>query len=114
MESTNGPGTHTTLAQYYSWYIGFGINYNAINSLSYGAQCALPRTIANPTLSVWFREADAWSSWSGITADKANALTTGDKIIIGALNVNTNLNISGSTTLNNNTTCICIRNNYIK
>ena len=41
-----------------------------------------------------------------LTADKANALTTGDKIIAGSLNVDANLNISGSTTLNNNTTCM--------
>ncbi len=25
--STNGPGTHTGLAQYYSWYIGLGNNH---------------------------------------------------------------------------------------
>jgi hypothetical protein len=36
------------IAQYYSWYIGLGNNYNAT---TYGAKFALPRIAVNPTLS---------------------------------------------------------------
>ncbi len=39
-----------------------------------------------------------------INSRKAVSLTSGDKTISGALQINTNLNVSGTTTLNNNTT----------
>ena len=59
-----GPATPNT-GQYYQWSIGLGNDYAWG---SYGAQFALPRNIANPTLSVRFREGNAYGGWSAITA----------------------------------------------
>jgi hypothetical protein len=84
--STNSPNTHTELNQYYSWYIGLGNEYPFVNGIyTYGAQFGLPRNATNPTLSIRFKESGTWSSWSAITAGKAEALTTGDKTVSGVL-----------------------------
>jgi hypothetical protein len=65
--ATNGPGTASNpTLQYYTWLIGIGSDY-AFNAFS--AQFALPRNIANPILSVRYREnSGVWRGWSGITA----------------------------------------------
>jgi len=81
--ATNGPGTPSNPAsQYYTWLIGLGANYPYTQ---FSAQFALPRNIGNPVLSVRYRDASAWSGWTGITAE---ALTAGNKTISGNLTVN--------------------------
>jgi hypothetical protein len=71
--ATNGPGTPSTLNQFYSWYIGLGSEYPASQ---YGAQFALPRDTTNPTLSVRFKEANVWKAWSAITAGNLRGTAT--------------------------------------
>jgi len=66
--TSNGPGTPITVDQYYSWYIGLGSEYGASGDGSYGAQFAIPRNIANPTMSIRYREGNSWQAWSAITA----------------------------------------------
>jgi hypothetical protein len=66
--TSNGPGTPITTDQYYSWYIGLGSEYGASGVASYGAQFAIPRNIANPTMSIRFNEGNSWQAWSAITA----------------------------------------------
>ena len=39
-------------------------------------------------MSVRFREYDVWGNWSGITAEKAVSLTSGDKTMSGILTAN--------------------------
>ena len=59
---------------------------------TYGAQFAIPRKTANPTLSIrYLDDAGSWGGWTGITA---SALTSGDKTISG------NLTITGRTYCN--------------
>ena len=91
--ATNGPGTASNpTLQYYTWLIGIGSDY-AFNAFS--AQFALPRNIANPILSVRYREnSSTWSGWTGITAE---ALTSGDKTITGKLTVNGEINLKNDT-----------------
>ncbi len=89
--TTGGPGTHGSVAQYYQWSIGLGIDFAYSN---YVCQFALPRNIANPVLSVRFKENGTWGSWSGITAE---ALTSGNKSITGNLNVSGNVGIGTAT-----------------
>ena len=75
--NTNGPSVPSSISQSYSWYIGLGINYD---QSQYGAQFAIPRNTTNPTLSVRFKDATNWSSWSAITAGylRGNATFTTD------------------------------------
>jgi len=81
--ATNGPGTPSNPAlQYYTWFIGLGANYPYTQ---FGAQFCLPRNIANPILSIRYRDNSAWGGWTGITAE---ALTAGNKTISGSLTVN--------------------------
>jgi hypothetical protein len=86
--ATNGPGTTSNpVNQFYTWLIGIGSDYG-FNE--FGAQFALPRSVANPILSIRYREnSSSWSSWTGITAE---ALTSGDKTITGNLTVNGEIN----------------------
>jgi hypothetical protein len=72
--ATNGPGTPSSINQFYSWYIGLGSEYPASGANSYGCQFALPRNTTNPTLSVRFKEFNDWGGWSAITAGLATAL----------------------------------------
>jgi hypothetical protein len=89
--STNGPGVDS---QYYSWYIGLGNEYPFASSVNgyYGMQFAIGRYQENPKLSVRRKEGNnaVWTGWQGLTAEKAESLTSGDKTISG------NLNITGS------------------
>jgi hypothetical protein len=104
--SANGPGGDS---QYYSWYIGLGNEYPVVNSVNgyYGMQFALGRFNANPKLSVRRKEGNnaVWTGWQGITAEKAESLTSGNKTIsgnldiTGALSIGTTANISGLTRL---------------
>ncbi len=45
--------------------IGLGTDYKYT---SFRAQFCLPRNVANPILSVGYRENTSWGGWSGITA----------------------------------------------
>jgi len=89
--STNGPGVDS---QYYSWYIGLGNEYPFASSANgyFGMQFAIGRYQENPKLSVRRKEGNnaVWTGWQGLTAEKAESLTSGDKTISG------NLNITGS------------------
>lgn len=72
--TTNGPGI-ASATQYYSTYEGLGSDYNATQ---YGMQMAIPRTPqgGSPYISVRFKEAGTWGSWSKIYAGSAdNAIT---------------------------------------
>ena len=110
---TNSPNTHGgELAQYYSWAIGLGSNYNFSQ---YVCQFAIPRANTTPTLSVRFKENGGWGTWRGIragtaasadyapnagnsdystnsdyatTAGTANSLATGSQTINGTLFIN--------------------------
>ncbi len=75
--------------------IVLGTDYNYT---SFGAQFCLPRNVANPNLSVRYRENTSWGGWSGITAA---ALTSRDKIITGALTTTGNISCTGCITTNN-------------
>ena len=111
---TNGPATGDT--QYYSWYIGLGAEYPAISgSSSYGMQFAIGRSDTNPKLCIRRKQDNSWTSWQGLTAEKAVSLTSGDKTISGQLQIlasmynglyitNTNSNDIVSIELRNNTT----------
>ena len=85
--STNGPGTDT---QYYSWYIGLGNEYPFANSVNgyYGMQFAVGRFETYPKLSIRRKQANAWTGWEGLTAERAVSLTSGDKTISGELTAN--------------------------
>ncbi len=63
---------------------------------SYGAQFAIPRKTANPTLSIRY-DAGIWGGCSGITAA---ALTSGDKKISGALTTTGNIDCGGGIAIN--------------
>jgi len=67
--TTNGPQV-TSATQYYSWSMGLGSNYYFDGVSGYVCQFAMPRTPAggNPVLSVRFREAGTWGTWSGVYA----------------------------------------------
>jgi len=86
--STNGPGTGAS--SYYSWYIGLGNEYPFSNSVNgyYGMQFAVGRSESYPKLSVRRKENNSWTSWEGLTSEKAVSLTSGDKTISGNLTVN--------------------------
>jgi hypothetical protein len=74
--------------------IGLGSNYPYTQ---FGAQFALPRNIANPILSIRYRDnSGPWGGWTGITAE---ALTTGNKTISGNLTVN-NITLSSTGKIN--------------
>jgi len=98
----NGPsGTGDT--QFYSWYIGLGADYPAMYGTigSYGMQFAIGRTAVNPKLSIRRNQNNSWTSWEGITAEKAVSLTSGNKTIDGTLTAtNFSGNGSGITSLN--------------
>ena len=66
-------------------------------------QFAVGRGESNSKLSIRRMENNNWTSWEGLTSEKAVSLTSGDKTISGSLNINNNLNVSGTTILNNNT-----------
>ena len=85
---TNGPATGDT--QYYSWYIGLGAEYPAISgSSSYGMQFAIGRHDVNPKLCIRRKQDNSWTSWQGLTAEKAVSLTSGDKTISGICSATT-------------------------
>jgi len=84
MGGTNGPGTPSSLNQWYTWSMGLGANYAYSQ---YVCQCALPRYTTFPTLSVRYKEGTSWGGWTGITSSFAGALTSGNKDINGNLNV---------------------------
>jgi hypothetical protein len=70
---TNGPSVPLgPNNQFYSWFIGLGINYPASGASSYGCQFAIPRDLANPTLSIRFKENNVWRSWTDITSRVLN------------------------------------------
>ena len=76
----------TAFAQYYSWYIGLGINYPATDAGSHGCQFALPRDTVHPYFSVRFKENNVWRGWTGIYASKcaiADTLAVGNQTING-------------------------------
>ena len=51
------------VSQYYTWMIGLGSDYNYT---LFGAQFCLPRNVANPILSIRYRDnSGAWGGWSG-------------------------------------------------
>jgi hypothetical protein len=87
--SANGPGGDS---QFYSWYIGLGNEYPFANSANgyYGMQFAVGRFETYPKLSIRRKQANLWTGWEGLTAERAVSLTSGDKTISG------NLNITGS------------------
>ncbi len=101
---TNSPNTHGgELAQYYSWSMGLGSNYNFSQFV---CQFAIPRANTTPTLSVRFKESGGWGTWRGIragtaasadyapnagnatTSNTANSLSTGNRTINGTLIIN--------------------------
>jgi hypothetical protein len=67
--NTNGPSVnYGAQTSSYTLFMGLGINYPASGAGSYGCQLALQRSVTNPTLSVRYKENNAWSGWSAITA----------------------------------------------
>jgi len=81
---------NTSYDQWYSWYIGLGINYPATGANSYGAQFGLPRNTNNPYLYIRYRENNTWGLWNSIrvvSADQALGLAGGNQTISGALSV---------------------------
>ena len=96
---TNGPATGDT--QYYSWHIGLGADYPAITGNgSYGMQFAIGRYDTNPKLCIRRRQDTAWTSWQGLTAEKAVSLTSGDKTISGILTATGGFSGSGASLSN--------------
>ena len=92
---TNGPATGDT--QYYSWYIGLGAEYPAISGTSsYGMQFAIGRNDTNPKLCIRRKQDNSWTSWQGLTAEKAVSLTSGDKTISGILTATGGFSGSGA------------------
>jgi hypothetical protein len=85
--STNGPGGDS---QFYSWYIGLGNEYPFANSVNgyYGMQFAVGRFETYPKLSIRRKQANAWTGWEGLTAERAVSLTSGNKTIDGELTAN--------------------------
>ncbi len=64
-------------------------------------QFAVERSETKPKLLIRRKENNIWTGWEWLTTEKAVSLASGDKIISGSLNINSNLNVSGTTTLNN-------------
>jgi len=92
--STNGPGTDT---QYYSWYIGLGSDYSSFSGTkSFGMQFAIGRYEDFPKLSVRRKQVGNWTSWQGLTAERAVELTSGNKTITGNLTVSSILTTSSN------------------
>jgi hypothetical protein len=58
--------------------MGLGINYPASGVGSHGCQIAIPRNVTNPSMSIHFKENNAWTAWSGVTAGvlRGNAVFT--------------------------------------
>ena len=86
--NVNAP--NTLYAQWYSWYIGLGINYPATGANSYGAQFGLPRNTNNPYLYIRYKENNTWGLWNSIrvvNADQCLGLAAGNQTISGALTV---------------------------
>ena len=86
--NVNAP--NTLYAQWYSWYIGLGINYPATGANSYGAQFGLPRNTNNPYLYIRYRENNTWGLWNSIrvvNADQCLGLAAGNQTITGDLTV---------------------------
>ena len=82
---TNGPGTGGGVSgQFYSWYIGLGVDYPATGAGSYGAMFAVDRNSTGPYLSVRYNENNSFGSWRKINAGLADGIT-GALAVTGAI-----------------------------
>jgi hypothetical protein len=82
---TNGPGTGGGApGQFYSWYIGLGVDYPATGAGSYGAMFAVDRNSTGPYLSVRYNENNSFGSWRKINAGLADGIT-GALAVTGAI-----------------------------
>ena len=70
--NTNGPAWNGS-SQNYQAYYSLGADYT---TAQYGMQTTIPRSVANPYLSVRYKEASVWGAWYKISAGYADTATT--------------------------------------